>query len=81
VVGRQVHHELVTDVLEKHPKSTRFLQGYWRRRDDAPAAAEQHDRRAPAITFVVLVGCCVTVRRLALQRSRRVIVDKLSTNP
>jgi hypothetical protein len=27
-----------TDVFEKHPKSTRFLEGYWRRRDDAPAA-------------------------------------------
>jgi len=27
-----------TDVLEKHPKSTRLLEGYWRRRDDAPAA-------------------------------------------
>jgi hypothetical protein len=27
-----------TDVLEKHPKSTRFLEGYWRRRDAALAA-------------------------------------------
>jgi hypothetical protein len=27
-----------TDVLEKHPKSTRFVEAYWRRRDDAPAA-------------------------------------------
>ena len=45
-----------TDVLEKHPKSTRFLEGYWRRRDDAPAAAEQHDRRSPTITFVVRPG-------------------------
>jgi len=27
-----------TDVLEKHRKSTRFLEGYWRRRDGAPAA-------------------------------------------
>ena len=27
-----------TDVLEIHRKSTRFLEGYWRRRDDAPAA-------------------------------------------
>lgn len=23
---------------EKHPKSTLFLEGYWRRRDEAPAA-------------------------------------------
>ena len=27
-----------TDVLEKHAKSTRFVEEYWRRRDDAPAA-------------------------------------------
>jgi hypothetical protein len=27
-----------TDVLEKHPKSTRFVEGYWRRRDQVPAA-------------------------------------------
>ena len=27
-----------TDVLEKHLKSTQFLEGYWRRRDDVPAA-------------------------------------------
>jgi hypothetical protein len=29
----------LTDVLEKHPKSTRFVERYWRRRDDAPAAS------------------------------------------
>jgi hypothetical protein len=27
-----------TDILEEHPKSPRFLERHWRRRDDAPAA-------------------------------------------
>jgi hypothetical protein len=27
-----------TEVLERHPKSTQFLERYWRRRDEAPAA-------------------------------------------
>jgi hypothetical protein len=27
-----------TDVFEKHPQSTKFLERFWRRRDDAPAA-------------------------------------------
>jgi hypothetical protein len=27
-----------TDILEKHPKSTRFSEGYWRRRDSVHAA-------------------------------------------
>jgi amidase len=38
-----------TDVLKKHPQSTRFLEGYWRRRDDAPAA--RHDRLFPRAAF------------------------------
>jgi hypothetical protein len=35
------HRRLIadfTDVLKRHPKSTQFIEGYWRRRDDVPAA-------------------------------------------
>jgi hypothetical protein len=71
------------DVPERHPKSTRFLEGYWRRRDDAPAAAEQHRQAVPRHHFRCTALSCryVTVRGLVLQRSCRVIVDKSSTNP
>ena len=52
-----------TDVLEKHPKSTLFVEEYWRRRDDPPGRRRNelfprppHQRRLEAVQLLLQAG-------------------------